>query len=230
MRNYQDSLFGALSVLRGKILAVTPHAHWGTLMGATQRGLGWQTLGLWVQVKSLGQCDNPISAWATSERTHDSAEPQTPDRNGSICWKKTAAFRPPYTHKQERDSDILSRWRCLCYVFLLDLLSSLTIKACAQTPTFFSDMFVLLKICYDRATKDMSASAHKHARLNFLDTWTYFSYFFLFLDTGNYFLKEIIKLLFLNDNFEIENITLENYLNRNQCWNIALEYYLTVVI
>lgn len=46
MRNYQDALFRAPSVLRGKILAVTPHAHWGTLMGATRRGLGWQTLGL----------------------------------------------------------------------------------------------------------------------------------------------------------------------------------------
>lgn len=187
VRNYQDSLFGALSVLRGKILAVTPHAHWGTLMGATQRGLGWQTLGLWVQVKSLGQCDNPISAWATSERTHDSAEPQTPDRNGSICWKKT--FRPLYTHKQEGDSNSLSRWRCLCCALLLHLLSSLTIKACAQTPTFLSDMFVLLKICCDRTTKDMSVSAHKHAGLKFLDTWTYFSLFFSFLGTGNYFFK-----------------------------------------
>lgn len=26
----------------GKILAVTPHAHWGTLMGPTQGGLGWK--------------------------------------------------------------------------------------------------------------------------------------------------------------------------------------------
>lgn len=26
----------------GKILAVTLHAHWGTLMGPTQRGLGWK--------------------------------------------------------------------------------------------------------------------------------------------------------------------------------------------
>lgn len=33
----------------------------------------------------------------------------------------------------------------------------------------FSQTFVLLKICYDRATKDMSASAHKHARLNYLN-------------------------------------------------------------
>lgn len=32
-------------MLRGKILAVTPHAHWGTLMGATQGGGGSVNVG-----------------------------------------------------------------------------------------------------------------------------------------------------------------------------------------
>lgn len=101
MRNYQDSLFGAPRVLRGKILAVTPHAHWGALMRAAQRGLGWQTLGLWALVKSLGQRDNPVLGPATSERTHDSAEPEAPGRNG---WERAGEER----HMQTSESNILS--------------------------------------------------------------------------------------------------------------------------
>lgn len=158
MRNYQDSLFGAPRVLRGKILAVTPHAHWGALMRAAQRGLGWQTLGLWEPVKSLGQRDNPVLGRATSERTHDSAEPEALGRNGRAGWRREAGTPWAVLHMQTSESNILSSLDGNAYAVSSICVSNRLSQwePFLKTTWLFSDMFVLHRKNWDPSARRWS--------------------------------------------------------------------------